>query len=65
MLGAQEQTRRLPRFAFKMPPPGENPAVAFAKGGDSEEHLEVSLFRLHVYNILIANSYLSSNVTEY
>ncbi len=33
-----------------MPPPGENPAEAFAKGGDSEEHLEVSLFRLHRYN---------------
>jgi hypothetical protein len=26
-------------------------AEAFAKGGDSEEHLEVSLFRLHTYNI--------------
>jgi hypothetical protein len=33
-----------------MPPPGENPAEAFAKGGDSEEHLEVSLFRLRSYN---------------
>jgi hypothetical protein len=27
-------------------------AEAFAKGGDSEEHLEVSLFRLHRHNIL-------------
>ena len=26
-------------------------AEAFAKGGDSEEHLEVSLFRLHRHNI--------------
>ncbi len=27
-------------------------AEAFAKGGDSEEHLEVSLFRLHVHHIV-------------
>ncbi len=33
-----------------MPPP-TLPAEAFAKGGDSEEHLEVSLFRLHRHNI--------------
>ena len=33
-----------------MPPP-TSPAEAFAKGGDSEEHLEVSLFRLHRHNI--------------
>jgi hypothetical protein len=26
-------------------------AEAFAKGGDSEEHLEVSLFRLHTHHI--------------
>jgi hypothetical protein len=26
-------------------------AEAFAKGGDSEEHLEVSLFRLHAHHI--------------
>jgi hypothetical protein len=26
-------------------------AEAFAKGGDSDEHLEVSLFRLHTYHI--------------
>ncbi len=33
-----------------MLPLGENPAEAFAKGGDSRSMLEVSLFRLHRYN---------------
>jgi hypothetical protein len=32
-------------------PPLSILAEAFAKGGDSEEHLEVSLFRLHSHHI--------------
>ena len=30
-------------------------AEAFAKGGDSEEHLEVSLFRLRIHNIVCSS----------
>jgi hypothetical protein len=37
-------------FVLKVLPPGENPAEAFAKGGDSRSMLEVSSFRLRTYN---------------
>ena len=33
-----------------LPPNCVGSAEAFAKGGDSEEHLEVSLFRLRIHN---------------
>jgi hypothetical protein len=39
-------------------------AEAFAKGGDSEEHLEVSLFRLHIHNIVCRGFKPSQNVTD-
>jgi hypothetical protein len=50
-------------FVVKMPTPGEDPASAFAKGGDSEEHLEVSLFRLHRYDTVQPGFHPSPNVT--
>lgn len=45
-------------------PPLRCLAEAFAKGGDSEEHLEVSLFRLHFHHIPHAIFQPSQNVTD-
>jgi hypothetical protein len=45
-------------------PPLSILAEAFAKGGDSEEHLEVSLFRLHCHHIPHTLFQLLQNVID-
>jgi hypothetical protein len=49
-------------FALNTLPPGENPAEAFAKGGDSRSLLEVSSFRLRTHNNREVNLYNPSFV---
>ena len=53
-----------PGFAVKYASAGGEPAEAFAKGGDSEEHLGGVLFRLHLYNSVQIYLCISSNVTS-
>ena len=52
-----------PGFAVKYASAGGEPAEAFAKGGDSEEHLGGVLFRLHLYDSVQIYLCISSNVT--
>lgn len=56
---------RMPDFAVKYASAGGEPAEAFAKGGDSEEHLGGVLFRLHFYNSVQVLLCISSNVISY
>lgn len=52
-----------PVFFVKYASAGGEPAEAFAKGGDSEEHLGGVLFRLHFNNSVQVLLCISSNVT--
>lgn len=54
-----------PNSFVKYASAGGEPAEAFAKGGDSEEHLGGVLFRLHLYNSVQIYLCISSNVTRY
>ena len=56
---------RIPGIAVKYASAGGEPAEAFAKGGDSEEHLGGVLFRLHYYNSAQIILCISSNVICY
>ena len=55
--------REILSISVKCASAGGEPAEAFAKGGDSEEHLGGVLFRLHFYDSAQALLWLSSNVT--
>jgi len=52
-----------PDFSVKYASAGGEPAEAFAKGGDSEEHLGGVLFRLHFNDSVQVIICISSNVT--
>jgi len=54
--------RKLPALFVKYASAGGEPAEAFAKGGDSEEHLGGVLFRLRFYNSAQVLLCISSNV---
>jgi hypothetical protein len=56
---------QVPGFAVKYASAGGEPAEAFAKGGDSEEHLGGVLFRLHFYDSAQILLCISSNVIGY
>ena len=55
----------IPGFAVKYASAGGEPAEAFAKGGDSEEHLGGVLFRLQSNNSAQVSLCISSNVMCY
>ena len=54
-----------PNLPVKCASAGGEPAEAFAKGGDSEEHLGGVLFSLRNNNSAQVNLCISSNVTYY
>jgi hypothetical protein len=57
--------REIPGIIVKYASAGGEPAEAFAKGGDSEEHLGGVLFRLHFYNSAQILLCISPNVICY